>query len=53
VHSHTALEIFGLEGQVPDSRVKGKTTDISTIAEYGWYHDTDARYSWEGIWVLQ
>jgi hypothetical protein len=37
VRSNTALEIFGLEGQVPESRVKGETADISTIAEYGWY----------------
>jgi hypothetical protein len=35
--SHTALDIFGLEGQVPESRMKGETADISTIAEYGWY----------------
>jgi hypothetical protein len=26
-----------LEGQVPESRVKGETADISTIAKYGWY----------------
>jgi hypothetical protein len=37
VRSNTALDIFGLEGQVPESRVKGETADISTIAEYGWY----------------
>jgi hypothetical protein len=37
VRSNTALNIFGLEGQVPESRVKGETADISTIAEYGWY----------------
>jgi hypothetical protein len=37
VHSNTTLDIFGLEGQVPESRVKSETADISTIAEYGWY----------------
>jgi hypothetical protein len=37
VRSHTSLDIFGLEGQVPDSKVKYKTVDISTIAEYTWY----------------
>jgi hypothetical protein len=37
VRSHTSLEIFGLEGQVPESKVKGETVDISTIAEYAWY----------------
>jgi hypothetical protein len=37
VRSHTSLDIFGLEGQVPESKVKGETVDISTIAEYDWY----------------
>jgi hypothetical protein len=37
VRFNTALDIFGLEGKVPESRVKGETADISTIAEYGWY----------------
>jgi hypothetical protein len=35
VRSNTVLDIFGLEGQLPESRVKGETVDISTIAEYG------------------
>jgi hypothetical protein len=26
-----------LEDQVPESRVKGESADISTIAEFGWY----------------
>jgi hypothetical protein len=34
LRSHTSLDIFGLEGQLPESRIKGKTVDISTIAEY-------------------
>jgi hypothetical protein len=34
VRSHTSLDIFGLEGQVTESKVKGETVDISTIAEY-------------------
>jgi hypothetical protein len=37
VRSNTALDIFGLQGHVPRSRVKGETADISTIAYYGWY----------------
>jgi hypothetical protein len=37
VRSHTYLDIFGLEGQVPESKVKGETADISTISEYAWY----------------
>jgi hypothetical protein len=31
------MDIFGLEGQVPESKVKGKTVDISTKVEYAWY----------------
>jgi hypothetical protein len=34
VRSHTSLDIFGLEGQVHESKVKGETVAISTIAEY-------------------
>jgi hypothetical protein len=37
MQSHNALDIFGLEGQVPESKVKDETVDISTIAEYVWY----------------
>jgi hypothetical protein len=37
VRSHTSLDMYGLEGQVPESKVKGETADISTIAEYAWY----------------
>jgi hypothetical protein len=37
VRSHTSLDIFFLEGQVPESKVKGETVYISTIAEYAWY----------------
>jgi hypothetical protein len=35
VISQTSLDIFGLEGQVPESKVKVDTVDISTIAGYG------------------
>jgi hypothetical protein len=37
VRSHTSLHIYGLEGQVLESKIKGETMDISTIAEYAWY----------------
>jgi hypothetical protein len=37
VRSHTSLDIYGLEGQVPESKIKVETVDISTIAEYAWY----------------
>jgi hypothetical protein len=32
VRSHTSLDIFGLEGQVPESKVNGETVNISTIS---------------------
>jgi hypothetical protein len=32
VRSHTSLYIYVLEGQVPESKIKGETVDISTIA---------------------
>jgi hypothetical protein len=35
--SPIALDIFSLEGQVPESKIKGKPADISPIAEYAWY----------------
>jgi hypothetical protein len=49
VRSHTTLDIFGLEGQVPGSKVKDETVDISTISEYAWYEwvkfrDTAAKF---------
>jgi hypothetical protein len=37
VRSHTSLDIYGVEGQVPESKSKGETVDISTIAEFAWY----------------
>jgi hypothetical protein len=49
VRSHTSLAIYGLEGQVPECKIKGETVDISTIAEYAWYEwvkfrDTAAKF---------
>jgi hypothetical protein len=37
VRSSNALYIFSFEGQVPDTIVKGQTSDISRLAEYAWY----------------
>jgi hypothetical protein len=37
VRSHTSLDIFGLEGQVPASKVKGEIVVTYIIAEYVWY----------------
>jgi hypothetical protein len=49
VRSHTSLDIFGLEGQVAESKVKGDTLDISTIEKYPCYEwvkfrDTAAKF---------
>jgi hypothetical protein len=49
VRSHTSLDIYGLKGQVPESKIKGETVDISAIAEYDWYEwvrsrDTAAKF---------
>jgi hypothetical protein len=49
VRSHTSMDIFGLEGQVPESNVKGETADISIISEHAWYEwvkflDTAAKF---------
>ena len=37
VRSHSALNIADLEGQVPATKMTGDTTDISFLAEFGWY----------------
>jgi hypothetical protein len=49
VRSYTSVDIFGLEGQVPEIKVKGETVYISTIAEYTLYEwvkfcDTAAKF---------
>jgi hypothetical protein len=49
VISHTSMDIFGIEVQVTESKFKGETVDISTIAEYAWsewvtFHDTAAKF---------
>jgi hypothetical protein len=49
VRSHASLDMYGLEGQVPESKIKGETVYISTIAEYAWYEwvkfrDTAAKF---------
>ena len=37
IHSHTAHDIFSLNGQVPETVVSGKTADISPFALFKWY----------------
>jgi hypothetical protein len=56
VRSSTVLDIFSLEGQVPDTIVKGQTSDISPLAEYAWYEwvkfrDTDQSFPDSKEWL--
>jgi hypothetical protein len=49
VRSHTSLDIYGLEGQVPEIKIKVETVDISTIEKCAWYEwvkfrDTSAKF---------
>ena len=37
VRSHMALDIYKLQGEVPETIMMGQTADISFIAEFGWY----------------
>jgi hypothetical protein len=37
IRSHTALDQYELEGQVPETIMSGQTADISQFAEFGWY----------------
>ena len=36
ISSHTALDIYGLEGQVPETVMSGQTGDISSVCEFEW-----------------
>eukprot|EP00978_Attheya_sp_CCMP212_P027148 scaffold90568_cov29-Attheya_sp.AAC.1 len=49
LHSHTALDIYGIQGEVPETVVTGQTADISALAEFTWYqwvlyYDENASY---------
>jgi hypothetical protein len=37
IRSHTALDIYELNGQVPETILSGQTADISPFVQYGWY----------------
>ena len=37
IRSHTALDIYELQGQVPETLLSGKTADISPFIEHEWY----------------
>ena len=44
IRSNTALDIYSLEGQVPETIMSGQTSDISPFVEAGWY---DFVYAWD------
>ena len=37
IRSITALNIYGLEDQVPETVMTGQTTDISNLCKYEWF----------------
>jgi hypothetical protein len=52
----TSLYIFFLEGQVPETIVKGQTYDIFSLTEYAWYEwvkfrDTGQNYPKSKEWL--
>ena len=49
IRSHTALDIWQLQGQVPQTLMTGQTADISQLFELGWYdwcyyHDSAIKF---------
>ena len=37
IHSRTALDIYGIEGQVPETVMSGQTGYISSLCEFEWF----------------
>ena len=37
IRSHTALDIYGLEGQVPETVMSGQTGNIISLCEFKWF----------------
>ena len=37
IRSHTALDIYGLEGQVPETFMSSQMGDISSLCEFEWF----------------
>ena len=37
IHSHTALDIYGLKGQVPETLMTWQTGDISNLCDFEWF----------------
>ena len=49
IRSHTALDVYKLDGQVPETILTGYTADISQLYEFEWYefikyYESAARY---------
>ena len=49
IRSHTALDTYELQGEVPETILSGQTADISPFIECGWYdwvkwYDSTAKY---------
>ena len=36
-HSHTAHDMFQLQGEVPETILRGTTADISHVCKFAWY----------------
>ena len=61
IRSLTALDIYGLQGQVPQTNMSGETADISPYCEFGWfqwvmYYEPNATYPddkcYMGRWLV-
>ena len=37
IRSHTALDLYALNGDTPETHLTGNTPDISSLCEHGWY----------------
>ena len=37
IQSHTVLNMYGLEGQVPETLMTGQTGDTSNLCEFEWF----------------
>jgi hypothetical protein len=49
IRSHTALDSYELQGQVPETIISGQTADISPFVQHGWFdwvkwYDSQASY---------
>ena len=56
IRSNTDLDIFELDGMTPETKMSGKTSDITTFCEFGcyqWVYFRDTYVTFPGYkWVL-